>query len=125
MKLRLKGNAVRLRLTQPELDRLRDDGRVTEHVVFGPGCRFTYALEAVPLEALSVRYQPDRLTVLLPAAWVERWTTTSQVGFSGDVEVGDGTVVKVLVEKDFKCLHRRPEDQEQGAFPHPMAGEAS
>ena len=46
MKLRIKGNMVRLRLTQPEVARLRDAGQVIESTefpgrpsaVFGGGC---------------------------------------------------------------------------------------
>ena len=46
MKLRLKGNSIRVRLDRRDIERLIDKGRVDDAVRFGPGLAFSYAVEA-------------------------------------------------------------------------------
>ncbi len=49
MKLRIKGNSVRVRLDRRDLANLLATGRVEDSVTFGPdtGQRFSYAVEMV------------------------------------------------------------------------------
>ncbi|HNY40926.1 MAG TPA: hypothetical protein PKJ41_11040, partial [Bryobacteraceae bacterium] len=47
MKLRVKGNSLRLRLTRPEVVRLREDGLVEESADFGAGATFVYRVMSV------------------------------------------------------------------------------
>lgn len=46
MKLRIEGNSIRLRLTQPELSRFGATGRVEETLRLADGRRLVYALHA-------------------------------------------------------------------------------
>jgi hypothetical protein len=48
MKLRLKGNSVRVRLDRRDIERLIDHGRIEDAVRFGPALAFSYAVEAGP-----------------------------------------------------------------------------
>jgi hypothetical protein len=48
MKLRLKGNSIRVRLDRRDIERLIDEGRVHDAVRFGPGLAFSYAVEGGP-----------------------------------------------------------------------------
>ncbi len=49
MKLRIKGNTLRLRLTQGEVDEFRDTGKVTDTTVFNaPAQRSLATLGASP-----------------------------------------------------------------------------
>lgn len=122
MKLRIKGNTLRLRLTQTELDQLQSMGRVEEATGFGPGRRLIYALASSEgLDALLATFESSELTVTMPARWVEEWATTDRVGFEGTQPVGDGAMLELLIEKDFQCLHQRPDERD--AFPHPLAAE--
>jgi hypothetical protein len=43
------------------------------------------------------------------------WVESDQVG----IEARSDTGVELLIEKDFKCLHRSAE-QEPDAYPHPL-----
>ena len=45
MKLRLKGNSIRVRLDRRDMEGLIDRGRIDEAVRFGPGLAFSYAVE--------------------------------------------------------------------------------
>jgi hypothetical protein len=44
-----------------------------------------------------------------------QWTESDEVG----IEASTGTL-KLLIEKDFRCLHREPEPGED-SFPNPLA----
>lgn len=48
----------------------------------------------------------------------DRWTDSDLVGFDAIVETSNGDGLKVLVEKDFKCLDGSDEDN-VGAYPNP------
>ncbi|HEX8911594.1 MAG TPA: hypothetical protein VF796_04485 [Humisphaera sp.] len=130
MKLRIKGDSIRLRVTQPELAALLNAGRAADAVRLGPRPqdRLTYALRTAtddgPLRvehAAAVGGAGAEVTVVLPREAVRRWRRPDEVGIAGDVPLGDGTVLRVLVEKDFACLDARPEDQDAGTFPNPAA----
>lgn len=119
MKLRLQGDSLRLRLTQPEVARLAATGAVVDAVHVAPGAALTYGLRAADVDALAAAFDGATLTVLVPTAWVGPWADGDEVGFEGTVEAGDGRSLALLVEKDFACLHRRADEAD--AFPNPLA----
>jgi hypothetical protein len=126
MKLRIRGNSLRLRLGPGEVARLAADGRVEERIVFGPGPdqRLVYALEAsADVPEVRADYRHGMIRVQLPAALVETWARTDQVGLAGEQPLGAGASLTLLIEKDFECLDRAAEDDE-AAYPHPMRGAA-
>ena len=45
MKLRIKGDSLRLRVGPAEVERLTGSGRIEETIHFAPGVQMTYALE--------------------------------------------------------------------------------
>jgi len=112
MKLRLHGDSLRLRLSQGEMAQLADTGRVEETLTFAPGQTLSYSLETGP--ALAAAFDGQRISIMVPAAAAEHWMESNEAGIEG----ASGPV-KVLVEKDFRCLHSGEEDA--NAFPNPMA----
>lgn len=119
MKLRIQGDSIRLRLTQSEVAHFAADGYVEATTCFGPGRTLTYALQSADAEELGAAFGDDTLAVFVPRAWATSWAASEQVGFDGRQEVGEGRSLALLVEKDFECLHKRPEEDD--AFPHPLA----
>lgn len=124
MKLRIKGNSLRLRVTRPELQRLLAEGRIEETVRFGQqeAACLIYALEhGAQDEALSVRYAAGEVAVALSADAMLQWTETGQVGVYGQISLGAHGSLEIAVEKDFACLDG--DDAENAdAFPNPRAG---
>ena len=119
MKLRLRGNSLRLRISQTETRRLADGESVRERVVFGRGSAFTYAL--VPGEGFSARFVGETIEVRLPTALARAWAEdVNQTSLAHDEPIGGSEVLSILVEKDFHCRtpRIRPED-ESDLFPHP------
>ena len=124
MKLRLKGNSIRVRLDRRDIERLIDEGHVDDAVRFGPGLAFSYAVEAgpAPRERPKVSYKSGRLTIQIDPEDAEDWLAGDRVGFDHLQEV-EGGVARVLLEKDFACIDRPlgEEADDAYAFPNPSA----
>ena len=114
MKIRIKGNFVRYRLSKTDVRRLADEGRVEESTCFGPDPEhtFTYALVARPgLTRLEASFDSGRITLYVPAEAARDWPDNDRVGFENEVPVAPHAVLKLLLEKDFVCLDETVEDQ--------------
>lgn len=124
MKLRVRDNSIRLRLTRGEVDALRDEGLVEARTDFPGGMDFQYVLESSPASVKpGAFFSNNVMTVRLPETTVLAWATTEQVSISGEQQLDDGESLGILVEKDFQCLTDRDED-ESGMYPHPEAGKS-
>lgn len=123
MKLRIKGNSLRLRITRPELNRLIDEGRIEESISFAADdrSRLTYSLEhTATASAPTVRYVPPSLEVRIPTAQAQKWALGEDVGISAAIELGPRGSLDLLIEKDFACMHGNDEEN-RDAFPNPNA----
>jgi hypothetical protein len=123
MKLRIKGNSLRLRLGPSEVERLLDAGRIEATIRFAPEetATLTYALELKDSrDALSLRYSPREVAVLLSRELASEWSHSDQIAIAGKIDVGQGDL-ELLIEKDFACLDRDGRERED-TFPNPKAG---
>jgi len=119
MKLRIRGNSLRLRLSQSEVTALVEDGKVEDAISFG-GPRLVYALHlANDLKEIGATFVESRILVAVPGDRGRRWAESDDVGIEHD----DGTL-RILVEKDFACLRPREGEGDEDAFPHPKAERA-
>jgi hypothetical protein len=122
MKLRIKGNSLRLRVTPSEVKQLLRDGAIREHIQLTPDPRdrFIYAITSSPSGATTtVAYHPGNITVSVPNAQLTYWACSEEVGVYADVTLGDDRVLSVNIEKDFACLDRSDVDNED-TFPNPI-----
>jgi hypothetical protein len=127
MKLRVKNNSVRLRLTQTEVARLSENGRIEEAIEFGvqPHQRFVYALEiSSKTEEIQAKLENNRIAIFIPKTQADRWTQSAQTGMETEQNIGDGKTLRLLIEKDFACLEPRKGEDDADAFPHPQQGKA-
>ncbi|MGC9951997.1 MAG: hypothetical protein ABSF64_37105 [Bryobacteraceae bacterium] len=116
MKHRIQGNSIRLRLTQKEVALVRNQGLVESHIEFAPGRSLAYLIEGPPnAETMSATFDGRAIRVTIPMYQMTAWAESDQVGIEAQSQAG----VQLLVEKDFKCLHRSLE-QEPDAYPHPL-----
>ncbi|MCU1258470.1 MAG: hypothetical protein JWO80_1355 [Bryobacterales bacterium] len=101
MKLRMRSNSLRLRLTRSEVAQLAEQGSVEERIEFVNDSALIYELESWRnLDHVVALYENGRIMVRLPEAMAQEWAATDQVGI--EAEVGPLTV---LIEKDFQCAH--------------------
>ena len=121
MKLRLHGASLRMRLAPSDLSLRAEAGRVADTVSFPSGISFEYALEASPeVDRLTASYAHHAIIVYIPRSWIPGWLNAGRVGFEETLNLRGGDTLKVVVEKDLKCLHKPTEGD---AFPHPLREE--
>lgn len=122
MKLRIRGNTLRFRLTQGEVDALAASGRVEDGTTFGPGAKLVYALALrAGIPAPVARLEGARIEVGLPEEAARAWASSDQVGIEAEQAIEGGGTLRLLVEKDFACLKPRTGEDDEDAFPHPEA----
>ena len=123
MKLRLKGNSLRLRLTRSEITQLATERALQDETDFGCGTfRFALCIRE-NAAALSAVCEPDAIVVSAPAALIAHWTATDEVGLYAEQPTSRGGRLTIAVEKDFRCLDPRRDEDESDHFDHPLAGE--
>src|SRR5512143_3626047 len=105
MKLRLRGNTLRLRITRSEVDRLLAGEVVAEVLPLAPN-PLTYALGVADVPAIAASFEGARLEVLVPRALARDWLGSERVGVDAEQTSG-GTPLHLLLEKDFACLTPR------------------
>jgi hypothetical protein len=114
MKIRIKGNSLRYRLTQSDVTRLNQEGFLQEQAEFA-GKALTYGVEVIINDQLAVNYIGDRILLSMPKTMIEELATTSRIGFTG--KTGP---IGILIEKDFTCLDNNIEEDQSDNFPNPL-----
>ena len=125
MKLRLRGDAVRLRLTAGEVARLVSAGRVAEKSTIGPGTEgtLTYAVElSTETRVIEVSLRAGELLVLVPEKIALAWAQGEEEGIYSAPQAAGASVA---VEKDFRCLTPRGAEDASDAYPHPREADAT
>ncbi|MFN0138742.1 MAG: DUF7009 family protein [Pyrinomonadaceae bacterium] len=119
MKLRIRGNTLRLRLTRSEVDEFASSGRCADKISFGGERALVYAIEKTAGKTVSAVFDGAEIKVSVPGELAHAWTNTDQVGFDAVYRTGDGDELQILVEKDFACLTPRADEDTADNFPHP------
>ncbi len=134
MKLRIRGNSLRLRLLRGEVEQFGETGRVTETIRFGasPAAQLSYILEADgEAQHITTHFADNQITVTVPDKVAKNWVESEQVSLTSEQPIESGkqngagkngaseNVLKILIEKDFLCLDRKNDPDNSDAFPHP------
>ena len=117
MKIRIKSNKVRFRLTQSEVKSFETEGHLMEQTQFNEQV-FIYQLKAYEGTSMTASFKDNTITVHIPQSELNGWYENDVVGFEGNQILNDGTALHLLVEKDFVCLDETVEDQSDN-FPNP------
>ena len=120
MKLRIRDNSIRLRLTQGEVEQLDSQGTVSARTGFAEGTSLTYQVESSPAcVAPTATFDNQTIAVRLPASIVEGWAATDQVTIRDEQRLSTGETLSILVEKDFACPKPREGEDESDMFANP------
>lgn len=112
MKIRIKGNSLRYRLTKGDMSALDEKGELEEHTKFA-GQSLIYSLKTTDNPLLAADFIENKITLYMPAGMIAEIIHTDKVGFQNTH--GD---LFLLVEKDFTCLDNVEEDQSDN-YPNP------
>lgn len=122
MKLRVRGNSLRLRLGRTEVNGLGRGERVEDAIAFGPRAadRLAYAIVCSnEAHMMDAHFANNELLVTVPSSVAREWALGESVGLEAAQPVGDGTTLAILVEKDFACLSPRTGEDDTDAYPNP------
>ena len=120
MKLRIKGDSLRLRLTQGEVHALEEGGLVEDRVRFGGGATLVYRLTRDPrAPAIAANYIDGVMEVRLPEQVALGWCRSNEVTLAGAQPAAADAELRIVVEKDFACLTVREGEDESDNFPNP------
>lgn len=114
MKLRIKSNSIRFRLTKSDVDKLAAKGYLEDSISFG-NASLTFEVKATISKTLTTTFVSDIITLFLPQHMITELVSTDKVGFES--QAGE---LHILVEKDFTCLENVAEDQSDN-YPNPLA----
>jgi hypothetical protein len=122
LKLRIKGNSIRLRLLRSEVERFVTIGRISEETQFGPNgspvLRYTLLTDPLATE-ISTAFENNEILVAVPEKLVHEWTTGDMVGLERVQQAKGNGGLSVLIEKDFVCLDRPDDPDRDDAFSNP------
>lgn len=120
MKLRIKGNTVRFRLSKCEVADFAEQNIISETTNF-VDTKFNYCLVADPkLTYIEVSFIESNLTIKLPLETAKQWTDSNEVGIYFNISSSEGKNLQLTIEKDFKCLDETIEDQSDN-YENPLA----
>jgi hypothetical protein len=119
MKLRIRGNSVRIRVSKPELEQIATAGSAEDKVRFGPANELRYRVDVKAGGAVEAEFRGSLLRVIVPRSEVDRWLAPEQVSIEGVQAVGDDTDLRILVEKDYTCLAPRSDEDDSELFANP------
>lgn len=121
MKIRIKGNSIRYRLTRSEVEQFGRDGYIEERTEFGNNHLFLYALRTTnELDHLSASFVGIKITLLVPSAMAAEWVSSETVGYSGAVSLDNGNTLTLLLEKDFKCIDSDVKEDQSDNYENPL-----
>jgi hypothetical protein len=125
MKLRVRHNSIRLRLSQSDITTLKTSGKCWEAIHFPGGSRLEYVLRASSGRETGVIFTTGVVSISVPEAELAIWHSTDQIGIQAAIEVRPGKMLDVLIEKDFKCLDERVTEDQSDMFENPLAARLS
>jgi hypothetical protein len=114
MKLRIKSNSLRYRLTRSDVDTLSREGYLEEQINF-PGTPLIYAIQSTDGQELTSSYIDNKITMCIARKMILELVDTDRVGFKNN-----NGGLELIVEKDFTCLDEVDEDQSDN-YPNPLA----
>ena len=98
MKIRIKGNSIRFRLTQSEVKQLSETGSVKESTEFGPNV-FQYQVKLMSsVQNLEASYSNDTILMMIPEADGNNWFHNDTIGFEHEMELPKGRNLHLLLK---------------------------
>lgn len=117
MKIRIRGNSVRYRLTKSEVHQLCDTGSIQDRTQFS-SADFIYAVKISNVNELKIDFVQNGITLYISSTMLGDWANNENVGFYHSLRTVTGKMLDLSLEKDFTCLENRDEDQTDN-YPNP------
>ncbi|MBK9257023.1 MAG: hypothetical protein IPM42_16200 [Saprospiraceae bacterium] len=120
MKLRIKDDTIRIRLSQSEVNILKESGSVSSQCNITSEFKIQYTIHHSTQNEWQVSFQFSEIKIFVPEVVLSVFYDDSQVGFDHRISNGQPDGLYILIEKDFQCLTPRPHEDESDLFPNPQ-----
>ena len=118
MKIRMKGNTLRLRLTKSEVEEVRGRSYYRDQTWLGNKA-LIYGLRGVEdRDHIGVDFKGSEITVDVPRSMLLQWANSDAVSLKAQ-HAGPRATLSILIEKDFACLKPREDEDESDAYKNP------
>ena len=119
MKIRIKGNSVRIRLSKSEVARFEKEGYVEEKTEF-LNSTLVYSVKSSTDETLSAGFDNGNIILYVPANMLQQWASTDLVGLDYNMPLPGGKHLYLLIEKDFKCIDVAETEDQSDMYENPL-----
>jgi hypothetical protein len=114
LKLRFKGNTLRLRLNQLEVRELASGAVVRERVPFPSGA-LEYQIKRSE-SGFGTTFKESLIDVSVPADKLTAWAASEEIGIYFEVQAG-AEKLRVSIEKDLECIDGPADEIDPNAYP--------
>lgn len=121
MKVRIKGNSIRYRLTKSEVAEFCANGKITTWTDFNEHALYYTLMSDKSCKEMTVALDSHIIIVKVPESYKKEWQREDKIGFQHTMILNNGKTMGILVEKDFVCLNERDEDESDN-YSNPKAG---
>ncbi len=120
----MEEDSLRLRLKQKEVEELFKAGRISSTTRLGLApesfIRFSLNKDSTASE-IRLHFEANEVFLTVPEEQINTWAQTDQEGFQSFVPVEENQQLHIIVEKDYRCLHKEPGNKEdEDTFPNPL-----
>jgi hypothetical protein len=119
MKLRIRDNSLRLRITKTELKTFAAEKKVECTINFPGTEKMNYVLTWSDDETYSASFSGNTVFAAVANSAGKSWLDDNEVSIDHKITLADGSPFRLLVEKDFQCLSERKEEDESDMFINP------
>lgn len=118
MKLKFRGNILRIRLNKEELDTFGTTGKVEDSIQHGssPAESLNYSIERGDYPQIEACYSPELVRIFVPNDLAFQWVHSRQSNIEQNISFNP---MRIRVEKDYSCLHGRGGEEEDLRSDHP------
>jgi hypothetical protein len=106
MKIRIKGNTIRVRCTNDEISKIASGETVVNTTVFSPIDRMVFSISQWNLSVFGAELKSSTTHISIPSELLISWTPNSELSIEGVVENGLEPGLKILIEVDLPCEHK-------------------
>lgn len=119
VKLRLRHNSIRLRLGKSEVELLRQGLECCEVIWFPRNEALKYCLMSSTRSTIHASLEGANVRIEVPKNDLIAWCSSEAVGISAEIYLQNAEPLRVLIEKDFRCLDSRLSEDQSDMFANP------
>lgn len=111
MKIRIKDNSVRFRLTKTEVHKLCSHKQLESFTEFNT-TTMVYAIQVrKDINELQADFSSNKIIMHFPEVESETWEKSDRITYKNTMQLNNGNQLQLILEKDFVCLDHTDEDQ--------------